>query len=474
MHPSHADGRFHALTLLGIDFGATLQIPKAVLPLGNIPMVEFALRMLEREGFDNVIVVAQETVAKALNQLMDEQKDADTENKKPMRIKLDITTIPNESDLGTADALRLIREKLHTNFMVFSCDLITDFKLHHLCDVHRVTAATATALFYKPPPKTEAELAAEKARKKAGGLMDQGMNDIIAVDPTSSRLVMFDNAADIEGDEVSVRMSLMRSHPCVDVHMDLLDAHIYIFSPLVLDILEEKKWISTIKGELMPYLVKKQFSSLSKAAGTIASITRESSTPGIEAPSADIFEGLTVESAGGLSAGRSAEKGACYSYIIKGPEADEVLCVRANTVQLYCEANRMLPPYLRRLTSTEKVTSEAPYDFIHKDAKVDAKAMVGADAMVDSQSAIGVRSSIKRSIIGKHCTIGDQVSISNSIIMDHVTIEDKCKISNAVICMNAHVITGCNLQNVRVGVRHTVASGTVAKNEDLVEDADYA
>lgn len=91
---------------------ALLQIPKAVLPLGNIPMVEYALRMLEREGFADVIVVAQETVSKALLQLMDEQNDT-VRNMQPMRIKLDITTIPNESDLGTADVLRLIREKIH-------------------------------------------------------------------------------------------------------------------------------------------------------------------------------------------------------------------------------------------------------------------------------------------------------------------------------------------------------------------------
>jgi len=442
-------------------------IPKAVLPLGNIPMVEYALRMLEREGFADVIVVAQETVSKALLQLMDEQNDT-VRNMQPMRIKLDITTIPNESDLGTADVLRLIREKIHTNFIVFSCDLITDFQLNKLCDVHRVTDATVTTLFYKPPPKTEADLAAEKARKKAGGLMDQGMNDIIAVDPSTSKLVLFDNAADLDGDELEVRTSLLRTHPCVDVHMDLLDTHIYIFNPSVLDILEEKKWISTIKGELMPYLVKKQFSSRKRSRPVVGMITRENSTPAIDTAPTDLFEGLMAESTGTPS----SEELTCFSYIIK--PADNILCIRANTVHLYCEANRMLPPYLRRLTSTAKTYEDTPYDFIHKDAKVDPKAMVGADAMVDAQSSIGMRCSIKRSIIGKHCTLGAKVSITNSIIMDHVTIEDECKISNSVICMNAHVTTKSNLSNCRVGVRHTVAEGTKAKNEDLVEDADYA
>lgn len=344
--------------------------------------------------------------------------------------------------------------KKKTNFIVFSCDLITDFQLNKLCDVHRVTDATVTTLFYKPPPKTEADLAAEKARKKAGGLMDQGMNDIIAVDPSTSKLVLFDNAADLDGDELEVRTSLLRTHPCVDVHMDLLDTHIYIFNPSVLDILEEKKWISTIKGELMPYLVKKQFSSRKRSRPVVGMITRENSTPAIDTAPTDLFEGLMAESTGTPS----SEELTCFSYIIK--PADNILCIRANTVHLYCEANRMLPPYLRRLTSTAKTYEDTPYDFIHKDAKVDPKAMVGADAMVDAQSSIGMRCSIKRSIIGKHCTLGAKVSITNSIIMDHVTIEDECKISNSVICMNAHVTTKSNLSNCRVGVRHTVAEGS--------------
>ena len=284
--------------------------------------------------------------------------------------------------------------------------------------------------------------------------MDQGMNDIIAVDPSTSKLVLFDNAADLDGDELEVRTSLLRTHPCVDVHMDLLDTHIYIFNPSVLDILEEKKWISTIKGELMPYLVKKQFSSRKRSRPVVGMITRENSTPAIDTAPTDLFEGLMAESAGTPS----SEELTCFSYIIK--PADNILCIRANTVHLYCEANRMLPPYLRRLTSTAKTYEDTPYDFIHKDAKVDPKAMVGADAMVDAQSSIGMRCSIKRSIIGKHCTLGAKVSITNSIIMDHVTIEDECKISNSVICMNAHVTTKSNLSNCRVGVRHTVAEGS--------------
>lgn len=41
-----------------------VQEPKPLLPVGNTPMVEYALRMVERHGFEEVIVVAQEKAAK--------------------------------------------------------------------------------------------------------------------------------------------------------------------------------------------------------------------------------------------------------------------------------------------------------------------------------------------------------------------------------------------------------------------------
>jgi len=45
--------------------------------------------------------------------------------------------------------------------------------------------------------------------------------------------------------------------------------------------------------------------------------------------------------------------------------------------------------------------------------------------MVGEGSRIGERCSVKKSVIGKHCTIGKNVKINNAILMDHVTVQDK-------------------------------------------------
>jgi len=38
---------------------------------------------------------------------------------------------------------------------------------------------------------------------------------------------------------------------------------------------------------------------------------------------------------------------------------------------------------------------------------------------------LGSNTSIKKSIIGRHCKIGDGVKIINCILLDHVTIDEK-------------------------------------------------
>ena len=50
---------------------------------------------------------------------------------------------------GTADAIRLVHPKLSSanRVMVVSGDLITDFAVHHLTDLHALHNASVTALY---------------------------------------------------------------------------------------------------------------------------------------------------------------------------------------------------------------------------------------------------------------------------------------------------------------------------------------
>lgn len=49
---------------------------------------------------------------------------------------------------------------------------------------------------------------------------------------------------------------------------------------------------------------------------------------------------------------------------------------------------------------------------------------VGGECLVAQGTTLGEKTSVKRSIVGKHCKIGDKCKIANSVIMDYVTVLD--------------------------------------------------
>lgn len=111
------------------------------------------------------------------------------------------------------------------------------------------------------------------------------------------------------------------------MHRDILDAHLYVFAKWVIDFVTVEKSISTIKGELIPFLVRKQFSFLN--------------TPGRSQQLRKIVE----ENYGPL-AEKSGQFGGnplkCFAYVLPPDDGEKNLCVRANTTQIYCEANRRI------------------------------------------------------------------------------------------------------------------------------------
>ena len=78
----------------------TSSIPKPLLPVGNKPLIWYPLNLLEHAGFEVVTGITTREVQRVLC--------ADFK----MKIKLDIVCIPGKADMGTADSLRHIYQKL--------------------------------------------------------------------------------------------------------------------------------------------------------------------------------------------------------------------------------------------------------------------------------------------------------------------------------------------------------------------------
>jgi mannose-1-phosphate guanylyltransferase/phosphomannomutase len=104
----------------------TVNTPKPLVPVGNIPIMEHMLRLLKRHGVKDIII--------SLGYLSDkiEQYFGDGS-----RLGVKLTYSYEKTPLGPAGAVRHVRELISGRFIVASADLLTDVNLSHFVAEHQ-------------------------------------------------------------------------------------------------------------------------------------------------------------------------------------------------------------------------------------------------------------------------------------------------------------------------------------------------
>eukprot|EP00123_Amoebidium_parasiticum_P013714 comp22110_c1_seq1/m.32304 comp22110_c1_seq1/g.32304 ORF comp22110_c1_seq1/g.32304 comp22110_c1_seq1/m.32304 type:complete len:432 (-) comp22110_c1_seq1:414-1709(-) len=401
----------------------TENFPKALLPVGNRPLIWYTLTQLEKAGFTDIIVLVQKGDKQLLHYLHEQYEGKD---------HLVVETI--EPELGTAESLRMVKDKIKMDFVVVTCDLVAVLNIAEIFDLHRVRNATMTCVC---SPLIESELANEKK----GG--NRGLTEYIGVDSSSGRMLFYAGEGDMD-EEFRVSQSVLLKYPRLTIHTDLLDAHFYIFQHWVIDYIANTP-ITSIRSDLVPTLVRKQFRP-------------PKGTP--EKPT-DLYNSVPQEPNVSLLMSSSpydaTDRVRCFMY------HTDNFCARVNTVPRYLEVNRLI---VQSPLVDEKFLIQSGGDISKKTA-------IGKDSMVGVGCKIGDRCSVKKSIIGNHCVIGHNVKITNSVLMDYVNVQDNTTLSNTVVCKSAYIQTKVDLKDCQVGPSYTVKEGTTTKNESLVVNQEY-
>ncbi|KAJ3183362.1 hypothetical protein HDU87_006681 [Geranomyces variabilis] len=431
-------------------------IPKAVLPVAGKPMIHYQLAWLEAARVQDVLVFCP---AGSKNEIQAQlQKYAGSSD------ALKIKCLPTNAGAGTADALRQYHEEIKTDFIVMSCDVITDLPAHHLIDLHRIHGPAVTTLMYDGSPF-------DPASSKRGDEYSQHT----CIDMEKGRLVHVDDP-----DTMRFQPLMLRKFPRVRMHSNLRDSHIYIFKRWVLDLVVMDETITSIRKKqdgLLRRLLRCQWSdtSLLKLQTDFANSnisaspdpfeealllsttnSRAATLPKLEPSSPNT--GGALDLAARESVVESSKREAlmpkevvCATVICK-----DAFCARANTVAAYAEINRQRAQAAR---AAQSVTNDIK----------PKQSQIGPDSIIESDQ-IGERCSVKKSIIGKHCTVGKNVKIANSVVMDHVIIEDGVKLDRCILSVNAKVLESCNLKDCEVAPNWTVAKGTVGVSQRLGPD----
>ncbi len=183
------------------------EIPKAMIPVNGKPVLEYQVELAKRYGFSDFIFI----IGHLGEQIEQYFGDGTKWNVK-------IAYYKEKQALGTAGALAYLKEDLQEDFFVFYGDTVMDIDLQKMMDFHQKNKADATLLIHPNDHPYD--------------------SDIVEVN-----------------DDGSVRKLSIKPHPEGFVSKNLVNAALFIFSPVILDFITPGVK-SHIEKDILPQCLK--------------------------------------------------------------------------------------------------------------------------------------------------------------------------------------------------------------------------
>ncbi|ESW31401.1 hypothetical protein PHAVU_002G235800 [Phaseolus vulgaris] len=436
------------------------ELPNALLPVANRPVISYVLEYLELSNLKDLIVVVEGEEAALHVGAWISGAYAD-------RLHVEVAAVPE--DVGTAGAIRAISHHLTAkDILVVSGDLVTDVPLGAVAATHRRHDAVVTAMLCSAPVSGPSESVSSGGKDKT---KKPGRYDLIGLDPTKQFLVHIATGAEVEKD-LRIQKSILPAVGQIEIRADLMDAHLYAFKRSALqEVLDQKSAFHSLKHDVLPYLVRSQLKSevlfngmpQVEENGTekvisqsnqqmVSQILANASEPTFHLRHALGYYGSTSD--------RKTHK--CCVYIAGSSK----YCARLNSIQAYNDINRDVIGEAGHLSG---YSFSAQNNIIHPSAELGAKTTVGPHCVLGEGSQMGDKCSVKRSVIGRHCRIGANVKVVNSVVMNHVSIGDCCSIQGSVICSNVQLQERAVLKDCQIGAGFVVTAGSEFKGEVLAK-----
>lgn len=107
--------------------------PKPLVPIGNIPVMEYVINLLKKNGITEIVVTLHYLADEIITYFGDGANH-----------KVQITYSIEDEPLGTAGSVKKIEKYLNDTFIVLSADALTDIDLKQVIDFHKEKNCIAT------------------------------------------------------------------------------------------------------------------------------------------------------------------------------------------------------------------------------------------------------------------------------------------------------------------------------------------
>ncbi len=143
-------------------------LPKPLMPIGDMPILEILLQQMKRAGVTQVYL----TVGHMAELLQSFFKDG-------KRLGLEILYSVEDQPLGTAGPLSLLKGKLTDTFIVANGDVLTTLNLHQLIGAHHASGAAATIAAHARQTKIDFGLLQVNSQHELTGYIEKPVYDFL-------------------------------------------------------------------------------------------------------------------------------------------------------------------------------------------------------------------------------------------------------------------------------------------------------
>jgi len=359
-------------------------MPKVLMPLVNVPMIDYTIEFLAGNGVEEIYVFCRshaDLVRAHIEQSKFSQMDS-----------LKIECIVSTGAWTEGDALREMAklEVIKEDFILISGDVISNMDLKRVVKDHqerrkRDKRCIMTMVFKEAPPGHPSRPLHDKT--------------MLALDlDNNNQMIWYEDGGDEDGDspngsKVDISLQVFKQRDVVQLRYDLMDCNIFVCSPELLDRFNDEFDYEEIRQDFLKCVIDDMLND-------------------------QLYDNKV------------------HVYILTNQYAARIHDLRAYNAVTHDILRRWVYP----IVPDGNFPSECHYQYcrggIYREGNVHVGqgAHLGSDTVFGEGTEIGEGSSITNSVIGRNVKIGANVTIDGSFIWSNSVLEDGCTVRRAMVC----------------------------------------
>ena len=199
----------------------TLDLPRALLPLVNVPMLDYTIEFLAKNGIEEIFVFCF-AHADQIRKHIDERWSTVP--------NLRVEPIISRTSMSPGEAMREVHQKqlIHSHFVLVSGDVVSNINLAPIIAQHKARHKADSRNIMTMVFKSAGPAHSSRAQED---------DTVLAVDPHTQRILRWENSPSSR--RISFDTELFQESEAVQLRYDLIDCHIDVCAPTVFFLFQE-------------------------------------------------------------------------------------------------------------------------------------------------------------------------------------------------------------------------------------------